>query len=223
MKRTNLRRAALGGAALSALLVTAACSGSDMAGMDRSNGGPTASSSASAAATFNNADVMFAQMMTPHHRQAVAMADLAAARAGDPELKDLAAKIKVAQDPEITTMTGWLTAWGRPTAAPTHHSMPGMSPAPAQDMHGMGSPTPGGSGMPGMMSDQEMAELGAARGAQFDKRFAQMMIAHHNGAIDMAKTERERGSNPAAKALAAKIASDQEAEVKTLQRILDRL
>ncbi|NJP35805.1 DUF305 domain-containing protein [Micromonospora thermarum] len=223
MKRTTVRRTALAGAALSALLVTAACSGNDMAGMEHGSGSPTASASASATATFNDADVMFAQMMIPHHQQAVEMADLASARANDPELKDLAAKIKAAQDPEINTMKGWLAAWGKPTAAPSGHSMPGMSSAPGHDMHGTSSPTPGASGMPGMMTDKDMADLKAAQGTEFDKMFAQMMIAHHKGAIEMAKTEQAQGSNPDAKALAAKIAADQEAEVRTLQKILDRL
>lgn len=228
MKRTTLRRTALAGAALSAaLLVTAACSGGDdMAGMDHGSGSPAASASASTTANFNDADVMFAQMMIPHHQQAVEMADLAPTRASDPELKDLAAKIKAAQDPEIATMKGWLTAWGKPTEAPgghNGHSMPGMSSSPGHNMSGMNSPTPGSSGMPGMMSDQEMEELKAAKGTEFDKMFAEMMIAHHNGAIEMAKTEQANGSNPDAKALAAKIAADQAAEVQTLQKILDRL
>ncbi|MCG5466592.1 DUF305 domain-containing protein [Micromonospora sp. MED01] len=222
MKRTTLRRTVLAGAALSALLVTAACGGNDM-GMDHGSGSPAVSSSSSDSAAFNDADVMFAQMMIPHHEQAVGMADLASTRASDPELKDLAAKIKAAQDPEISTMKGWLTAWGKPTAAPADHSMPAMSSAPGHNMSDMSSPTPGASGMPGMMSDQEMADLKAAQGTEFDKMFAQMMIAHHNGAIDMAKTEQAQGSNPDAKALATQIASDQATEVQTLQKILNRL
>ncbi|MEO3781195.1 DUF305 domain-containing protein [Micromonospora sp. B11E3] len=221
MKRTTAtRRALLTTASLSVLLLgAAACSNDDMSGMDHGNAGPTASASAStgAAATVNDADVMFAQMMIPHHQQAVEMADLAANRATDPELKDLAAKIKAAQDPEIATMKGWLTAWGKPTEAPAGHSMPGMSSAPGHDMS-----TPG-PGMPGMMSDKEMAGLKAATGTEFDKMFAQMMIAHHNGAIEMARTEQTNGANPEAKALATKIEADQAAEVQTLQKILDRL
>ncbi|MEU4478030.1 DUF305 domain-containing protein [Micromonospora sp. NPDC023966] len=229
MKRTILRRSALAGVALSALLVTAACSGGDdMAGMEHGNSAPSASTSSSANATFNDADVMFAQMMIPHHRQAVEMADLAPTRASDPELKDLAAKIKAAQDPEITTMKGWLTSWGKPTDLPSNHSMPGMSSGPGHNMPGMsaspGHDMPGmNSEMPGMMSEQEMADLAAATGTEFDKQFAEMMIGHHNGAVEMAKTEQTSGSNPEAKALAAKIASDQAAEVQTLQKILDRL
>ncbi|MEU1968647.1 DUF305 domain-containing protein [Micromonospora sediminicola] len=229
MKPTILRRAALAGVALTALLATAACGGADdTGGMAHGTGGSTPSASSSADASANDADVMFAQMMIPHHQQAVAMADLAPTRASDPELKDLAAKIKAAQDPEITTMKGWLTAWGRPTDLPSDHSMPGMSATPGHDMPGMsaspGRDMPGmDAGMPGMMSEQQMTDLAAAKGAAFDRMFAQMMIAHHNGAIDMARTEQAEGGNPEAKALAAKIAADQASEVQILQRILDRL
>ncbi|MFJ1538884.1 DUF305 domain-containing protein [Micromonospora chalcea] len=219
MKPTILRRAALAGIALSALLATAACGGGDDAdGMAHGTGSSSAAGApASADATVNDADVMFAQMMIPHHQQAVTMADLAPTRASDPELKDLAAKIKAAQDPEITTMKGWLTAWGKPTDLPSGHSMPGMSATPGHGMPGMDS------GMPGMMSEQQMKDLAAAKGTAFDKMFAEMMIAHHKGAIDMARTEQADGRNPEAKALAARIASDQAAEVQTLQKILDRL
>ncbi|MER6590322.1 DUF305 domain-containing protein [Micromonospora purpureochromogenes] len=219
MKRTVLRRAVLTGAALSALLVTAAC-GDDMAGMDHGGGTPAASAPTSAqpgATGVNDADVMFAQMMMPHHRQAVEMADLAPTRASDPEVKDLAAKIKAAQDPEIATMTDWLTAWGKSTATPGGH-----------DGHNMGTPMPGMSsgmpgGMPGMASEEQMNELEAAEGAEFDKMFVEMMIAHHKGAIEMARTEQADGANAEAKALAAKIAADQTAEAQTLEKIRDRL
>ncbi|MEU4660950.1 DUF305 domain-containing protein [Micromonospora chalcea] len=218
MKPTILRRAALAGVALSALLAAACGGADDTGGMTHGTGSSSAAgASPSADATVNDADVMFAQMMIPHHQQAVTMADLAPTRASDPELKALAAKIKAAQDPEIATMKGWLTAWGKPTDLPSDHSMPGMSATPGHGMPGMDS------GMPGMLSEQQMKDLAAANGAAFDKMFAEMMIAHHKGAIDMARTEQADGSNPEAKALAARIASDQAAEVQTLQKILDRL
>ncbi|GAB3057465.1 DUF305 domain-containing protein [Micromonospora schwarzwaldensis] len=228
MTPTIPRRAALAGVALSALLTVAACGGADDAGgMTHDADSSTPSASTSVDATANDADVMFAQMMIPHHQQAVAMADLAPTRASDPELKNLAARIKAAQDPEITTMKGWLTAWGKPADLPDNHSMPGTSATPGHDMPSM-SATPGhdmpgmNAGMPGMMSEQQMTDLAAAKGAAFDTMFAEMMIAHHNGAIDMARTEQAEGSNPEAKALAARIAADQAAEVQTLQKILDR-
>jgi uncharacterized protein (DUF305 family) len=136
------------------------------------------------------------------------MANLAASRASDAQLKGLAAQMKAAQDPEITTMTGWLTGWGQPTTAPSGSAMPGH--------------TMSGS-MPGIMSEQDMAKLDAATGVDVDRMFARMMIAHHNGAIQMAQDEQNNGANADAKALAAGIVKTQQAEVGTLQKILDRL
>jgi uncharacterized protein (DUF305 family) len=186
-----------------AALAVAACGGSGMPGMDHGSGNPAAS--VPLGANFNPADVQFAQMMIPHHRQAVEMADLAATRATDPEIKQLAAKIKGAQQPEIDTMTGWLTAWKQPSVQAAGHNMPGMG------------------AMPGMMSEQDMAALRAASGAEFDRQFARMMIAHHNGAIQMARDVQKNGSNPDVKNLASAIEQAQAAEVQQLQKIVDRL
>src|SRR5215207_4062578 len=63
---------------------------------------------------YNDTDVQFAQGMIPHHRQAIEMADLALTDAETPAVKDLAMRIKEAQDPEIARMTGWLRDWGKP-------------------------------------------------------------------------------------------------------------
>ena len=202
-RTTMVRRALLGGAASTSLLVSAGCGSS---GMDHDGMNPSTTASAGAnAAAHNDADVNFAQMMIPHHQQAVEMATLAETRAQDPELKQLAATIKAAQQPEITAMTGWLTAWGQPTTAPT--DMGGMA-------HG---------GMSGMMSAEEMAQLTASTGVDFDRMFARMMIPHHNGAIQMAQDEETSGSNADAIALAKAINKSQLAEVVTLQKISDRL
>ncbi|MEJ3742550.1 DUF305 domain-containing protein [Actinomycetes bacterium KLBMP 9797] len=203
----TLRRFVFSGtAALATLVLAAGCGGGDdMGGM--SHGGTVSpSAAATPAASFNDADVRFAQMMIPHHQQAVEMATLAGSRASDPQVKQLAAQVKAAQDPEINTMTGWLTAWGQSTAAPGGgHDMPGMS------------------SMPGMMSDEEMAKLEATEGAEFDRMFTRMMIAHHNGAIQMAKDEQQKGASPEAKALAATIEKTQTEEVTKLEAILDRM
>ncbi|MGY0237076.1 DUF305 domain-containing protein [Longispora urticae] len=204
---TTPRRAFLAGVGTVAVLAFAAgCGGDAMGGMDH-GARPTATGSVSVSgATFNDADVAFAQMMVPHHEQAVTMAGLAETRVGDPELKKVAAAIKAAQAPEITTMTGWLTAWKRPTTAAGGHDMGGMSAM-----------------MPGMLSPQELAALSAASGVAFDRLFAKGMIAHHNGAIAMARDEQAKGVNAEAKALAAAIEKAQAAEIATLQKILDRL
>ncbi|MFI7413597.1 DUF305 domain-containing protein [Streptomyces sp. NPDC049627] len=209
LRRKPVRRMAAVGIVAAGALVLSACSdnGDDMSGMDHGSGNSSAKATATAPAesgSFNDADVTFAQMMIPHHEQAVEMARLADGRASDSEVKDLASKIEAAQGPEIKTMTGWLTAWNKPTAM---ESMPGMD-------H---------SGMNGMMSDGDMKELKAMKGTEFDKMFAQMMIDHHNGAISMAKTEQTDGKNADAKKMAGGIVTSQSAEVKQLQSILDRL
>jgi uncharacterized protein (DUF305 family) len=217
MNRTFLRCAALTGAAVTAALVLAACgsySNGDGSMPGMGNGTSTAAGGASAAA-FNDADVTFAQQMIVHHQQAVEMAALAESKATDPQVKQLAAQIKAAQDPEIQTMTGWLTGWGKPTAAPS--STHGM------DMSGSPTAMPDMGSMPGMMSDTDMAKLKAASGKAFDKQFCTMMIAHHQGAIQMAKQEQTAGTNPAAKALAAQIITSQQAEIVTMNTILGRL
>ncbi|WP_327090768.1 DUF305 domain-containing protein [Nonomuraea sp. NBC_01738] len=188
----------------------AACGGGAATDAGSTASGPTASSSGHdmsamspttpAGAAFNDADVMFAQMMIPHHEQAVEMAELAESRASDQEIKDLAAKIKGAQDPEIQTMKSWLTAWGKPV--------------PSGGMN---------HDMPGIMSASEMKELEAAKGAAFDRKFAKMMIAHHKGAVDMARTEQRDGTNPEAVALAKAIETAQQEEIAQMEKLLARL
>ncbi|MCQ9133024.1 DUF305 domain-containing protein [Streptomyces hilarionis] len=202
------RIAAVSVVAAGALLLSA-CGGDgdDMAGMDHGGSSSSAATTEAGAKSgdFDNADVTFAQMMIPHHEQALEMAKLADGRASDSEIKDLAGKIEQAQDPEITTMKGWLTSWNQPTAM---ESMPGMD-------HGSMNTN-------GMMSHEDMAELKGMKGAEFDKMFAQMMIDHHNGAIAMAKDEQKNGKNADAKTMAGDIVTGQSAEVKQLQSILDR-
>jgi uncharacterized protein (DUF305 family) len=208
MKRyTATRRAAVAGAGLAAAFTLAACGSSSMPGMSHGSASsqPAASSSKSGA-TVNGVDIMFAQQMIMHHQQAVEMSDLAQTRAANAQVKQLAAQIKAAQAPEIATMNKWLTAWGEaPMPAGTH------------DMGGMNH------GMPGMMSDADLAKLKAASGKEFDKQFLQMMIAHHKGAIEMARTEQTAGSNPDAKALAGNIIQTQQAEIDTMQKTLAQL
>ncbi|MCO5968470.1 DUF305 domain-containing protein [Actinoallomurus soli] len=156
--------------------------------------------SAPATAGHNAQDVMFAQMMIPHHRQAITMARQAATKASSPEVKKLAAQIQNAQQPEIDEMTGWLKDWGASTPAPG-------------GMH-MGE---------GMMSDQDMKKLDSLSGSAFDKAFLELMIEHHQGAVAMARTEQAKGSNSDAKALAASIIRSQSAEIATMRNLLKRM
>lgn len=95
------------------------------------------------------------------------------------QVETLTAQIRAAQGPEINTMSGWLPAWGAPAAM---SSMSGMN---------SGNNTGGG------LSSAEMDRLGGLSGSALDREFPTMMINHHRGAIDMAKTEQAHGVTPA--------------------------
>ncbi|MBT2551480.1 DUF305 domain-containing protein [Arthrobacter sp. ISL-5] len=177
-------------------------SGTSMPGMDHGSTSSSApSTSAPALATEHNAaDVTFAQMMIPHHAQAVQMSDMMLKKPDIPaEVTALATKIKAAQDPEIEMMTGWLRSWNEPTQLPSGHSSHNMS---------------------GMMSDDDMKKLGAAQGTEAARLFLKQMIAHHEGAIMMAKTENSAGKNTDAIKLSKDIVSAQEAEIQEMQKLL---
>lgn len=151
----------------------------------------------------NAADVMFAQMMIPHHEQAVVMSDLAVDRAQDPLLLGLAEEIKGAQAPEIELMDSWLKAWG-------FERISGDDAMAAHGDHGMA----------GMLTDQQLQELADARGAEFDRLFAEFMIEHHQGAVLMAQDVLLDGADPAVAALAREIIVTQEREILQLQAFL---
>ncbi|MER7519537.1 DUF305 domain-containing protein [Streptomyces sp. NPDC126499] len=201
-----VRKLALVGAVATAGLLLSACGSDDSTnGMDHgatasATASPSSSASAASAGTFNDADVTFAQMMIPHHEQALQMAKLADGRAEDPEIKKLVGEIEKAQDPEIQKMRSWLKAWGKPES--------------------MGH---GGHGMSGMVSDTDMADLAASKGKTFDRKFAELMIAHHEGAVEMARTEQKDGKDPAAKKVADDVVRTQAAEIAQLKKILERL
>jgi len=176
---------------------------SGMSGMD--HGASTAKSSQTNT-TKNEADVVLASMMIPHHAQAISMADTALKQATNPKVKALARKIKQAQGPEIERMSGWLTSWGAP--------VPGARGSDMSGMEGMGEQTGG------MMSAKDISSLNKATGTAFDRMWLQMMIKHHQGAVAMAKTALDQGANPEAKKLATSIIGGQSAEIAEMTSIL---
>lgn len=213
--RSPVRRAAAATAVTAAALVLAACgSSNNSAGSSAHDMGsmPSASSAASQG-THNAQDMAFAQSMLPHHRQAVTMAHLVRGRASSPAVKELATQIEKAQGPEITTMSGWLKSWGKMTATGAMPTTKGM-----KGMEGMDH---SGARMPGMMSDADMRKLENLSGPAFDTAFLQMMIDHHRGAIDMARTEQAKGAYGPAKALAKSIVTSQSAEITRMNRMLN--
>ena len=167
------------------------------------------SSTIQSGALFNDIDVVFVQEMYPHHAQALDMSTMVEGRTTTPAVVQLATAIKGAQQPEMDTMTTLLKTWNKPapsTATKMPASMPGMDHT--------------GDGMPGMMSDADMATLGGLSGAAFDQKWLSMMVAHHQGAIDMANTELQGGSNPEAKQLATSIIAAQMSEIQQMNALL---
>jgi len=211
LRRRRTLAAVLSAGALAVTLTACGSGAHDMGTM------PAASSSSSAAGDspagppaqgpHNDADVAFATGMIPHHAQAVQMADMALQRSSSGEVKDLATAVKAAQGPEIAQLSGWLTGWGKP--------VPAVGAGMSMD-HGAG----GHGGMVGMMSDDEMKQLGAASGKAFDTMWLQMMIKHHEGAVTMANTQLAQGGNAEAKKLAQAIADSQAKEIATMRGLL---
>ena len=158
----------------------------------------------------NSADIMFVEMMIPHHEQAVEMSELILAKDGvDPEVVALAEQIRAAQDPEIALMEGWLDDWGLPSMGDDMGGMEGM------DHGGMG-------GMAGMMSDEQMAELESADGATGAALFLELMIEHHVGAVEMAEDVIDDGRDADVRVLAEQIIVSQTAEIATMRELLAR-
>ena len=123
---------------------------------------------------YSDADVDFMSGMIPHHAQAVIMAGWAPSHGARKDVAILCERIVVGQRDEITMMQNWLQDRGQPVpdATSTRHKM---------KMNGMEHEML----MPGMLTDEEMAELDRARGPEFDRLFLIGMIKHHQGAIDM--------------------------------------
>lgn len=191
-----------------------------MASSNPASSNPASSMPSASTGPHNEADVTFAQMMLVHHQGAIEMADLAPTRAAGGQVKDLAVKIKAAQTPEIAEMKGWLAAW-MPAVGSSEMTMSSDKMGSMSGMNHGGSSSSAMPGMmPGMMSPADMDKLKGAKGAAFDKMFLEMMIKHHQGAIEMAKTEKSSGQNTAALKLADSIIASQAAEITTMQNLL---
>ena len=190
--------------ALAAVITLSGCSTStdagSMKGMDHGSSAMSTTQPPAIGANHNAADTMFARMMLPHHSQAVEMSDIMLAKPSlDAKIIALAKDIKTAQAPEISTMTNYLSAWGESTAMTGDHSMAGM------------------------MTSADLDKLKAAQGTEAAKLFLTQMTAHHEGALEMAKTEVADGKNADAVTLAKSIVSSQEAEINDMKELLAAL
>ncbi|USX44777.1 DUF305 domain-containing protein [Dietzia kunjamensis] len=159
------------------------------------------------------ADVMFVRMMIPHHEQAIEMSDIILAKSDIPaDITALAEKIKAEQAPEIDQMTAWLDQWGQPPGPRDGHRGHG----------GGGMPVMGNdmSMMDGMLSADELQQLFDAEGTDAARLYLEQMIAHHEGAIDMAQGEVSDGTYQPTVALARSIIDTQQQEIARMREML---
>jgi len=189
-KSFGIRALASGAFALITLMGLAACSTTTE---------PSESSGA------NMADVMFVQMMIPHHEGAIEMSDVVLAKSGvDPAVVELAEQIKAAQGPEIEQMEAWLDDWGMPQM---NDGMVGMDHGGLDDMAGM--------------TEEDMQALEQASAADAGDLFLEQMIVHHEGAIEMAQEVLDDGDHPGVRQLAESIITSQAVEIELMRSMLN--
>jgi uncharacterized protein (DUF305 family) len=141
---------------------------------------------------YSTNDIMFAEMMIPHHEQAIEMSEIALLNTSNPEVLQLAQDIKDAQSPEIEIMKSWT---------------------------GVNVSTHAGHMMDGMLSESELSDLRNAKGKEFDHLFLQGMIKHHEGAIAMAQGVADSKSKDVSE-LSALIIKAQEVEISKMKKLL---
>ena len=156
--------------------------------------------------SYSPDDVKFMQDMIPHHHQALEMAELVADRTNRPELIDVAGRIDASQNDEIEFMRQWLQQRGEPVPEPTAH----------EAMHTTHK-------MAGMATPEQMAELAASEGTDFDRLFLSLMITHHEGAVKMVEKLLElpgAAYDPVLFEFTSDVTNDQNAEIERMNTLL---
>ena len=184
---------------LAAAVVSLSVNRSEDNAMNNSSGHMGHGSSSSSNSNYTGADIMFLQMMIPHHQQAIDISNLAMKASSDPELLELAKIIARDQAAEIKQMKAWLKDAG--ASEDMGHSMDGMG---------------------GMLNDDELAALSAATGKEFDVLWLKGMTEHHDGAIHMTQMI-EDAQNADIKAFGTKVIKDQSEQIAQMKKMLARL
>jgi uncharacterized protein (DUF305 family) len=184
---------------LAAGIVSLSVNRSEDNAMNNSSGHMGHGSSSSSNSNYTGADIMFLQMMIPHHQQAIDISNLAMKNSQDPELLELAKIIARDQAAEIKQMKAWLKDAG--ASEDMGHSMDGMG---------------------GMLNDDELAALSVATGKEFDTLWLKGMTEHHDGAIHMTQMI-EDAQNADIKAFGTKVIKDQSEQIAQMKKMLARL
>jgi uncharacterized protein (DUF305 family) len=173
--------------------------------------------SAAQGSEYSQQDLMFAQMMIPHHDQALEMSGIALENSTNQDVRDLAQRIYDGQGPEIEQMRSWLEN-SSTSSGMTHEMADGTTMN--NDM--MGDNMMDSSTMAGMASDDSLAELASLSSPEFDILFLQLMMEHHEGALSMVSMI-ESSPSEEAKELASEISSTQRAEIEEMSALLRSL
>lgn len=176
--------------------------------------GPANAASHDTAPKVNPADVAFMQGMIGHHAQALRMTRLVGERTTRKDLRGLAEKIDASQRDEIGMMKRWLTDHEQPVPPDAAEHPMSMEPGMPMAMPAL---------MPGMLTEPELSQLAAAKGAAFDRQFLTFMIRHHEGALTM--VAQLFGTNGAGQApevfrFASDVDADQRVEIKRMKAML---
>jgi uncharacterized protein (DUF305 family) len=220
MHRPSSRRLVAAAIPLALVLTAAPVAGQQPAAADSQAGGratghaPAASpANATAKPRYTQADVEFMQHMIGHHAQALVMTALVPERTTSETMRQLAQRIEVSQRDEIALMRHWLE--GRGQSAP--------NPGSAHDHHAAMGHAGAGMLMPGMLTSAEMAQLAAAKGAEFDRMFLELMIRHHEGALTMVTSlfaAPGAGQEAEVFRFASDVDTDQRAEIARMRTLL---
>jgi len=165
--------------------------------------------------TVDSVDAGFSRDMARHHLQGVEMANLVPERSQDPEVRQLAFDISATQTNQAGRMQGWLALWGLPTTG--GDTMAWMSDSSGHGGHDMAMD---GGLMPGMATEDELANLRQLSGPAFDVEFLRLMIRHHQGGKEMADYAAEHAQEQAVRELADTMEQTQTAETRTMTDML---
>ena len=187
-----------------AILALAGCGGEAIVPEGQGAHGHGASSAAppvpGASARFNDADVMFVQMMVDHLQLGISLSQVGLAKATKPEAKDLASAIDVTQREELTMLKSWLKLWGKPEGDGANlHAAHGGQP---------------------LLDDKVIDETKDKSGAEFDLNFLNLMAGHQGAAVEMALTEKKDGMNPEATAYAERVMTSRQGQVAQMLKVL---
>jgi len=173
--------------------------------------------------TTTSVEAGFARDMQEHHQQAVEMALLVRDRTDDPAVRLLAYDIANSQSQQAGQMFGWLATWGL-SQAPSEPSMTWMTRPTLDGQQHSHDESPAhepGSPMPGMATREQLAELAALDGVDAERLFLQLMIAHHEGGVEMAQSVLERSRVSVVTDLAGSIVAAQSSEIELMRSMLD--